>query len=612
MPDTLARQRQIIGSSAEWSAQDLVLGDGELALERLSTGAVRARVGNGSAPFSAAPFLAGSTGPLVYRGGANPTLPPPGGAGPGDMYSASVGGVVNAAWGSPVAGMTVAAGDLLAKDSAGVWNIVPSSVDVTALVTRPELAASTGGALVGLPGRSVKDALTWSRTAPHANFAFALAIVPTLASNAPGRWLAGTSTRTAWDALYPLGTYSGGNVTRHISYFGNDADDGSNLAHAYKSLGKTRTVTGGTIVLHGDGVIAPADFRYGDTYPAGAGGLGPRRFIAPFGRAVVGFEGDNLATLTWTIGASATYSATLATTNVVHRLLRSDILDARGFPMPIPRAASSAAVTSSTYGWFFDPATKVLTVRVGGLNIETAFKTKLVPIYTCPDGALTSRIYIESTRVLYENIDFIGCYFHAISVAGQTQAKAWFRNCRFLYPVASNITSNGAEIVTQGCYVHRSAGDGVTYNDDVPGFTCRGLELDFRTFQAGDEDSYPGQATNPVAAATYNKQGSSVHGGNVVAIGGHHDQSAGPLIQDTGGYRWMEATEFGYPVDTAGTAAISLLLQGNNAWLSRLNVPTAKSGAMVATDGATVRLFECAGPTSASSGASFAPYIPAT
>lgn len=611
MADILARQRQIHGSTADWSANNLVLGDGELALERRTDGTVRARVGNGALPFSAAPYLAGGDVALVYRGNADPTLAPPAGAAAGDLYTANPGGVAHAGWGPPVAGTTIAAGSYLAKAASGVWSVIPATVDLSAYPTRTELADDDGAALVGLPAGTVGAALTPTRTAPHANFAFALAIVPTLVSDGPGRYLAGTNLRTSWDTTYPPASFSGGAVVRHLSYFGSDAADGSNLANAKRTIGATRTVNGVTVQLHPDGPITPGDVRYADTNPSAGLGGQPRRFITQTGRSVVGFEGDNLAAATFA-PAGTTYSTTLATANVLHRLLRNDVLDRNGFPMPIPRAASAAAVTTSTYGWYFDAATKVLTVRVGSLNIETAFKTKLVPIYTGPDASVANRIYLESTRTIWENIDFVGVYVHAISVAGQPQAKAWFRNCRFLYAPATAITANGAEIVTQDCYFHRPAGDGITYNDDVAGFTCRGLELGGRAYMTGDEDSYPGQVTNPVAASAYQKQASSVHSGNVVTFGGYHDGSAGPLIQDTGGYRWLEATEFGYPVDAAGTAAIGMLLQGGQFWLSHVNLPTAKSGAYVATDGAVVRQFRCTGPAQAASGASFVPYTPAT
>jgi len=56
MPDSFARMRQIIGSTAEWTASDLVLGRGEIALEIVSPADVRLKVGDGTSRFSALPY----------------------------------------------------------------------------------------------------------------------------------------------------------------------------------------------------------------------------------------------------------------------------------------------------------------------------------------------------------------------------------------------------------------------------------------------------------------------------------------------------------------------------------------------------------------------------
>ena len=70
MANILARQRQIGGTTAEWTTDDLVLGDGEIAIEKMADGTIRAKVGDGTKRFSACPYLAG-TG----TGGGGVTLP---------------------------------------------------------------------------------------------------------------------------------------------------------------------------------------------------------------------------------------------------------------------------------------------------------------------------------------------------------------------------------------------------------------------------------------------------------------------------------------------------------------------------------------------------------
>jgi hypothetical protein len=121
--DKLARMRQIIGSTDAWAANDLALGDGELAIERRSDGKIFAKVGAGL-PFSAAPYLGSPSTAFTYRGSRDPTAAPPP-ARSGDAYSASVSGVVAAAYGPPAAGLFADAGDLLVFDALGAWNLVP-------------------------------------------------------------------------------------------------------------------------------------------------------------------------------------------------------------------------------------------------------------------------------------------------------------------------------------------------------------------------------------------------------------------------------------------------------------------------------------------------------
>jgi hypothetical protein len=172
--DILARMRQIVGLTSDWGAHDLVLGDGEVALERVAGGGVKARIGDGSTPFSQCPYLGGAldltmadaryvqesetftTGGapaanqwprlgadgkldsslmtippvLHYKTTVDPTVGPPGGTATGDLFICANGGVVDPAWGAPAAGQTVAAGDWLVLNSNGQWQVVPMTVGI--------------------------------------------------------------------------------------------------------------------------------------------------------------------------------------------------------------------------------------------------------------------------------------------------------------------------------------------------------------------------------------------------------------------------------------------------------------------------------------------------
>ena len=57
MSDILARVRTIVGTTAEWAADDLVIGDGEIACERLVDGKVKIKCGDGLQKFSVLPYI---------------------------------------------------------------------------------------------------------------------------------------------------------------------------------------------------------------------------------------------------------------------------------------------------------------------------------------------------------------------------------------------------------------------------------------------------------------------------------------------------------------------------------------------------------------------------
>ncbi len=55
----LARQRQLIGSTLDWATNDLVIGNGEIAVERIDATNVKLKVGDGVLKFSALPYCTG-------------------------------------------------------------------------------------------------------------------------------------------------------------------------------------------------------------------------------------------------------------------------------------------------------------------------------------------------------------------------------------------------------------------------------------------------------------------------------------------------------------------------------------------------------------------------
>lgn len=61
MADTFARMRQIVGTTAAWAANNIVLGDGEIGIERVSSTDIRLKVGDGTSTWSQLPYASASS-----------------------------------------------------------------------------------------------------------------------------------------------------------------------------------------------------------------------------------------------------------------------------------------------------------------------------------------------------------------------------------------------------------------------------------------------------------------------------------------------------------------------------------------------------------------------
>jgi hypothetical protein len=59
MSDILARMRQLVGSTAAWAANDIVIGDGEIVFERIASGRARMKIGDGINLFSELEYVDG-------------------------------------------------------------------------------------------------------------------------------------------------------------------------------------------------------------------------------------------------------------------------------------------------------------------------------------------------------------------------------------------------------------------------------------------------------------------------------------------------------------------------------------------------------------------------
>lgn len=61
MTTTNAKMRQLIGTTADWAANNIVLGSGEIGVERVSASDVRIKIGDGAATWSALPYASASS-----------------------------------------------------------------------------------------------------------------------------------------------------------------------------------------------------------------------------------------------------------------------------------------------------------------------------------------------------------------------------------------------------------------------------------------------------------------------------------------------------------------------------------------------------------------------
>lgn len=460
---------------------------------------------------------------------------------------------------------------------------------------------------IGSPASEIKAGLVRrrGRSAPNANFNFVATRLFTV-TRCDGVGEASIDRDIADSFQAQFGPTLGG-ATVWVAPTGSDANGGSNLGDAWLTIGKALGAVGFSYIIVMPGVYDLANFQYTDASSTLA-----KWIYAPYGGVTLRTPGDSVSAAAWAPNGTYAnvYETTLVTANYVTRLLRTDVLDKYGEPVPLPKYSSLVDVNNSSFGWWYDSATKKLYVRFGVVNVNTSLKANLRAVYG-PGG--DAKMFFNSVNVLLDNLTIEG-YVWAFKAAGQAAPNVYLRNCTLKYSVTHALLNEGGVMVHQGCRAHRPSGDGANYNTSA-GATGLGLEINFRSEFAGDITTYGTSQTTSPQGTGPNKNGSSNHDGYVVRINGEHYDMFGPGIADTAGsYSWNLGTFVGYsdlqPFTSPGTPRYGFLSQGNHSWMDGCE-STGNDYGFNSDSSADVQTFNCSGTQVITNSGTFTPYVPA-
>lgn len=282
------------------------------------------------------------------------------------------------------------------------------------------------------------------------------------------------------------------------------------------------------LVVTGAGSFDPFSLRADQ-----ASGAGPKMVVARVrGSTFIRVSGgDDISAATWTLSAGMTnvWETTLVTTQDVDKVLLTDTLDARGFPVRARLRFSVADLEAAGRGWYFDTSVNKLYVALGGASVQ-AQRSRLRACYL--DAAGTSRIFVFGAELfiggLYlENIQCL------VSSTGGVSSKLWSEgNIRFMSPAnAQGIVTNGSHSYSSNDRNHATAADSYNYNSETSR-TSKNLESNCYTTDAGDVMTY-GVTVAGGGARAANINASSSHNGYVTRYAHVSEGSYGPEIADT-------------------------------------------------------------------------------
>lgn len=518
------------------------------------------------------------------------------------------------------------------------------------------------------------EALTFGRTAPHANFSFFTDLFTLTGCNAHGLASVDKDIRDAFEETFD-GLISG--ATSYVAPTGNDAAGGTSFAIPFLTLSQAlRSTLNGTIYMW-PGTYDLSDFRRTDS-----NGDKPKRIIAPYGGVILRVVGDLASAATWVLDGQygGMYSMCISNDKKPIRFLRTDITNQFGDPIPLTLYANRVDLgTNGTFGWAYEAA-KSIALTVGTTNTSPTLScaatlgaavgmgitgagidpasviTAIVPntsitisiaatataagvaatalgnvLYARDAGyqnintnkarfdivygtsAGDNRILLQSTRSYWENITVYG-YMSVLKEAGQAVPQVWMKNCRLLYGATHGLLVQGGYAYTQDCEASYGTADGANYNTS-DSTLARGIEINFTTRYNGDVFTFgTDQTLNPISAGGTNKNGSSNHDSRVVRINGLHEYNFGPQIADTAtSYSWLLGVETGHsalPEDVAPATPRYGILHQNNDAWMDGCKATGSDVSFNADTNADVRIYNSHGTRSETSGGTFTAYAP--
>lgn len=297
----------------------------------------------------------------------------------------------------------------------------------------------------------------------------------------------------------------------------------------------------------------------------------------PPGSVVFRSPGQQPSEMTWTQVGNA-FTATPSGGELVEMMIYKTPFG--GEELIPPRASAVAVDAAPTRGWFQDPTTKLITVRIGFENFETN-KADYELMYQPTLGSV-----ILGAVIYLENVTFRSGSGISVDWESTTyQPKVYMKNCIIEYQGGFGIEANGAIIYTQGCRFYRNVYDNINYDPGGPSSATQtqALECDLLSTDAGPRES----VTN-LADTTRNRNASSAHTATVIArIGGYYANSYGQNVVDTGAHvTWNCGILCGNPFGDYGSSSYggyeNLWVEGT-AWLDSCH-----AGGPLSTYGLTV------------------------